>query len=148
MESVLVGVDHSESSRRAVKFALERARVNQWRMSIAYVINWSPYNTFRTQQDNEARPVVRKAEIERAQAEVIDPILSWAESEKHLGDVEVTPVIRHGRPSEVLADIAAEGGHDLIVVGRTGESNLRTAIFGSTAYRLVQHAPVAVVVVP
>jgi nucleotide-binding universal stress UspA family protein len=147
MESVLVGVDHSESSRRAVRFALERARVNQWRMTIAYVVNWSPYS-FNPPGENEARPVARQAEIARAQAEVIDPLLKWAESEGHRGDVEVTSTIRHGRPSEVLADIAEEDGHDLILVGRTGESNLRTAIFGSTAYRLVQHAPVAVVVVP
>jgi nucleotide-binding universal stress UspA family protein len=147
MESVLVGVDRSEGSRRAVKFALERARVNSWRMTIAHVINWSQYS-FRTHEDNEARPLRRKAEIELAQAEVIDPILSWIKSEDQPGDVEVTSMIRHGRPSEVLADLAEDGRHDVLVVGRTGESNLRTAIFGSTSNRLVQHAPVAVVVVP
>ncbi len=147
MESVLVGVDHSESSRRAVRFALARARLNRWRLTIAYVINWTPYS-FKPPGDNEARPVAREAEIKRAQTEVIDPILSWAESEDLFDGVEVATVIRHGRPSEVLADIAEEGGHDLVFVGRTGESNLRTAIFGSTASRLVQHAPVAVVVVP
>lgn len=147
MESVLVGVDHSESSRRAVEFALERARVNGWRLTIAHVINWTPY-AFNPPADNEARPVRRQAEIARAQTDVIDPILKRAESEQLLDDVEVTTVIRHGRPSEVLADIAEQDGYDLVFVGRTGESNLRTAIFGSTASRLVQHAPVAVVVVP
>lgn len=147
MESILVGVDHSQSSRRAVEFALERARVNQWRMTIVHVINWSQYS-FNTPDDNEARPVVRKAEVERAQAEVLDPIMAWAESEGYLTDVAVQTLVRHGRPSEVLSDLAAEGGHDIVVVGRTGESQLRMAIFGSTASRLVQHAPVAVVVVP
>lgn len=147
MESVLVGVDHSESSRRAVKFALERARINDWRVRIAHVINWSPY-TFNPPGDNEARPVARQAEIDRAQIEVIDPILKWIDAEDLAGDVEVDTVIRHGRPSEVLADMADDGGYDLIFVGRTGESNLRTAIFGSTASRLVQHASIAVVVVP
>ena len=147
MESVLVGVDLSDSSRRAVRFALERARVNDWRVAIVYVINWSPF-AFNPPEDNEARPAVRKAEIAKAQSVVIDPLLSWAASENLSNGVKVTSTIRHGRPSEVLGDVAQEDGHDMIVVGRTGESHLRSAIFGSTAYRLVQHAPVPVVVVP
>lgn len=147
MDSVLVGVDQSESSRRAVRFALERARVTHWRVTIAHVINWSPY-TFNPAPDNEARPVARRAEIQRAQERIIDAVLGWAESEKLSDGVQVSSLIRHGRPSEVLADLAAGDDHDLIVVGRTGESHLRSAIFGSTANRLVQHAPVPVVVVP
>jgi nucleotide-binding universal stress UspA family protein len=147
MESVLVGVDRSQESRRAVQFALNRARVNSWRMTIARVINWTPYS-FNIPEDNEVRPVKRKAEIARAEAEVIDPIFRWLDSEGLRGDIDIATEIRHGRPSEVLADLALEGRHDLIVVGRTGDSNLRTAIFGSTSYRLVQHPPVAVVVVP
>ncbi len=146
MESVLVGVDRSDGSRRAVQFALERARVNSWRVTIAHVINWSPY-TFNTPEDNESRHAQRQAEIELAQAQFIDPTLTWIGSQAQFRDIEVTTVIRHGRASEVLADLA-EDGQDLLVVGRTGDSGLRTAIFGSTAYRLVQRAPVAVVVVP
>ena len=57
-------------------------------------------------------------------------------------------VASRGHPFEVLSELAADGGHDAIIVGRTGESNLKTVIFGSTASRLVQHAPVPVVVVP
>jgi nucleotide-binding universal stress UspA family protein len=147
MESVLVGVDRSESSRRGVRFALERARVNGWRVRIVHVINWSPYQ-FRTAQTLPERPRERRAELDLAQREVLDPIWAWAEGEGLLEGVDVVTAIRHGRPSEVLADIAAENGDDVIVVARTGESNLKTAIFGSTAYRLVQHADVPVVVVP
>lgn len=55
MESVLVGVDHSESSRRALRFALERARVNSWHVSVVHVINWSPY-TAPTLEENDYRP--------------------------------------------------------------------------------------------
>jgi nucleotide-binding universal stress UspA family protein len=135
MQSILIGVDRSEGCLRAVKFASERARANQWRMTIAHVINWSRYS-FPTQ------------EIDTAQTGVIDPVLKWLDSEGYLADIDVTTVIRHGRPSEVLADLAGREGQDLIVVGRVGDANLRTAIFGSTASRLVQHAPVPVVVVP
>lgn len=147
MDSVLVGVDRSQSSRRAVQFALERALVNSWHITIVHVINWSPYR-LSTKEDNERRPLRRKQEIERARAEIIQPLLDWVAADKRFTNIDISTHIKHGRPSEVLADLAKDEGHDLIVVSRTGESNLRTAIFGSTASRLVQHAPVAVVVVP
>lgn len=147
MQSVLIGVDHSEGALRAVEFASERARVNGWRMTVAHVINWSRYS-FPTQEANEARPVTRKNEIDLAQTQVIDPVLTWLETSGYLPDIKVTTTIRHGRPSEVLSDLAGRDGHDVIIVGRTGDADLRTAIFGSTANRLVQHAPVPVVVVP
>ncbi|GAB2978391.1 hypothetical protein GCM10023080_049450 [Streptomyces pseudoechinosporeus] len=147
MESVLVGVDRSDGSRRALAFALKRAQVNQWAITIAHVINWSRYS-FPIGEDNEVRPVQRRAEVEAARAEIVEPLVSWAEAENLRGDVEITVEIRHGRPSEVLATIADERGHDVIVVGRKGDSDLRVAIFGSTANRLTQHAAVPVVVVP
>ena len=145
MESILVGADRSEGSRRAFRFALQRARVNEWKVMLAHVVQWSPYS-FPTLEDNEMRPVVMKAAIERAQTEILDPLLAWAE--EAFPDIEITTEIRHGKPSEVLADLASEGGHDMVFVGRTGDANLKVAIFGSTANRLAQHAPVPVVVVP
>lgn len=148
MESVLVGVDHSQSSRRAAQFALERSQINSWNITLVHVINWSPYK-FSTKEDNERRPLRKKQEYDRAHAEVIQPLLDWIAAEDRFSNIPtISTHIKYGRPSEVLADMAKSGGHDLIVVGRVGESNLRTAIFGSTASRLVQHAPVAVVVVP
>lgn len=148
MESVLVGIDHSISSRRAVEFALERAQKTAWRVTIVHVINWSPYR-FTTKEDNDRRPLRRKEEASRAEAEVIQPLLDWIATENRFANViPLTTYIKHGRPSEVLADMANDEGHDLIIVARTGESNLRHAIFGSTANRLVQHSPVPVVVVP
>ena len=148
MESVLVGVDRSEGSRRALRFALQRARVNDWRVTVVNVVNWSRYSTFHTHEDNERRPVTSKAELREAQREIIDVLMAEAEAEGLLEGLEVKTLVRHGRPSEVLAELGAKPKHDLIVVGRTGDSNLKVAIFGSTASRLVQHAPVPVVVVP
>lgn len=147
MESVLVGVDHSESSRRALRFALERARVNSWHVSVVHVINWSPY-TAATLEENDYRPQRRIREAARARAKVLDPLMRWAEEQDLTEGIDIDVDVVHGRPSEVLTDLAERDGDDIIVVGRIGESNLRTAIFGSTASRLVQHAPVAVVVVP
>ena len=147
MHSVIVGIDRSETSRHALEFALRRAQINEWRVTVAYVINWSRFS-FPTLEENEQRPVTRKKEIRSVRKEVVEPMLEWAAAEGLLNGVEVDTVVHFGHPSEVLSDLAAADGHDAIIFGRTGDSNLKTAIFGSTARRLVQHAPVPVVVVP
>ncbi|RBP65718.1 nucleotide-binding universal stress UspA family protein [Brevibacterium sanguinis] len=147
MESILVGVDHSENARRAAQFAIERAAANGWKVLVAHVVYWSKF-AFPTPEENEARPGQVSLEKERAQAQVIDPIVEWARSQGHDRTTEIETRVLHGRPSEVIADLADSGSFDMIVVARTGESHLRNAIFGSTVNRLVQHAPIPVVVVP
>lgn len=147
MESVLVGVDRSEDSARAARFAIERAAVHGGRVAIAHVVYWSKF-AFPTTVENESRPAAVAGERERAQAETLDPITDWAKAEGHLESVELVSKVLHGRPSEVLSDLAETGDYDMVIVARTGESHLRNAIFGSTVDRLVRHAPVPVVVVP
>ncbi|MDN5895778.1 MAG: universal stress protein [Nocardioides sp.] len=141
MRSILVGVDRSDASRRAVDYAAQEARDSDCALKVVHVINWSRYS-FTTNEDNASRPLERQREITTAQREVIDPLIKGIEG------VDVTSDIRFGKPSEVLADVAKEEGHNLVFVARTGDSGLREAIFGSTASRLVQHAAVPVVVVP
>lgn len=147
MESVLVGVDHSQNSVRAARFAIERAAVTGGRVAVAHVVYWSKF-AFPTTVENESRPGQIALERERAQSETLDPIIDWAKAEGHFEKIELVSQVRHGRPSEVLADLAESGAYDMVVVARTGESHLRNAIFGSTVNRLVQHSPVPVVVVP
>lgn len=148
MDSVLVGVDTSRLSRCAARFTLERAVRYNWSVTIIYVINWSPYK-LSTKEDNERRPLKRKQEISRAESDVIKPLMEWISAENLYPDPSrITTLIRHGRPSETIVNMAKGGGYDLIVVGRAGESSFRSAFFGSTASRVAQNSPVPVVVVP
>lgn len=142
-ETVLVGVDQGEASTRAVEFATDRALRNGWKVLLVHVINWSPY-TVMSNEDNAERHTRRQEEISFAQDHVIAPMLAIVEA----AGVPVETVIRHGRPSDTILDLAAT--HDVvhIIVGRLGDAGLREAIFGSVASRLVQHADVPVTVVP
>ena len=42
---------------------------------VAYVIEWSPYS-FNTPEENEKRHKRREEEIERAQSQVLDPLVA------------------------------------------------------------------------
>ncbi|MBW1883366.1 MAG: universal stress protein [Deltaproteobacteria bacterium] len=60
-------------------------------------------------------------------------------------DVEV--LIERGDPAEIVIEKAAEHDVDLIVMGTRGHSKIRQFLLGSTAERVVEHAPCPVLTV-
>jgi len=141
--TILVGVDGSESGRRAADFAAARAKADGARLVVAYVIEWSPY-TFNTPEENEQRHKRREEEIERAASQVLDPLLA----ELRVSGLAVEGMVRHGHAAEVLSGLAGELGAAQVVVGRRGLSRIASLLFGSVAGTLVQISPVPVTVVP
>ena len=142
-DTMLVGIDGSEASRRAAEFAATRARAGRARLVAAYVIEWSPY-TFNTPEENEQRHKRREEEIERARTQVLDPLVATLRS----SGLEVEGVVRHGHAAQVLSDLAVEHGAAQIFIGRRGISAIAAMLFGSVAGSLVQVSPVPVTVVP
>lgn len=142
-DTMLVGVDGSDSGRRAVDFAMARAKASAAQVVVAYVIEWSPY-TFNTPEENEARHKRREEEVERAQTQVLDPLVATLRD----SGVAVDSIVRHGHPAEVMCGLANELGATQIFIGRRGTSKVAALLFGSVAGSLVQVAPVPVTVVP
>ncbi len=60
-------------------------------------------------------------------------------------DVEV--LVERGDPAEVVTELATEREVDVIVMGTRGHSKLRQWLLGSTAERVVEHAPCPVMTV-
>lgn len=56
---------------------------------------------------------------------------------------EVTPIVRHGRPGPAIVDYAKENGIDCIVLA-SHRPGLSDYFLGSTAGRVVRHAPCSV----
>jgi len=59
----------------------------------------------------------------------------------------VEVVIERGDPAEIVTELAAERDVDVIVMGTRGHSKLRQLLLGSTAERIVEHAPCPVLTV-
>jgi nucleotide-binding universal stress UspA family protein len=59
----------------------------------------------------------------------------------------VEVVIERGDPAQIVTDLAAERDVDVIVMGTRGHSKLRQLLLGSTAERIVEHAPCPVLTV-
>ena len=62
-------------------------------------------------------------------------------------DGEVTSLVRAGKPFHEIALAASESGAQLIVIATHGYTGLKHVYLGSTAERVVRHAPCPVLVV-
>ncbi len=140
---ILVGIDGSEENRRAVNYAVNWAKRSNAKMILAYVIKWSPY-TFQTAEENEQRHKRREEDIQLARERVLNPMLESIASE----DLEITGIVRHGQVADSLIYIAKKNDATDIVVGRIGESGLKTLIFGSVVAKLIQITHIPVTIVP
>jgi nucleotide-binding universal stress UspA family protein len=142
-ECLVVGIDDSECSLRALDFAVTRAKRSGARIILSFIIEWSPYS-FNTPEENEVRHKRREEEIEKANSSVLDPALNrLAET-----GLSATAIVRHGNVADVLSEVAKENDADQIIVGRIGESGLKSMLFGSVTSKLVQTSTIPVTVVP
>ena len=142
-ETILVGIDGTEENRRAVDYAIKEAKKSKAKLILAYVIKWSPY-TFQTAEENERRHKRKIEDIQFVKERVLNPMLESLASE----GLEIEGVVRHGQVADSLIYIAQKHGATNIVVGRIGESGLKTLIFGSVVAKLIQLTTIPVTIVP
>jgi len=140
---ILVALDGSDGSKRALGAAVTHAKLTRSDLVLAYVIDWSPYS-FHTPEELEERHQRRESEIQRANDSVLTPEIAALEAQ----GLKVETVVHHGKIAETLLDLADQHGVTQIYIGRRGESRMHTLIFGSVSAALVQTSPVPVTVVP
>lgn len=141
--TIVVGYDGSDSSRRAVDFAVKTAQAQGCDVVVAHVLEWSPYS-FLTPEEIEERHKRRGEELERAETAVIAPLVKALSA----SGVEIRTVMKYGHIAETLLKITKAEAASHLVIGRTGHSGLETRLFGSVAGSLAQAAPAPVTIVP
>lgn len=139
MQNIIVAVDGSEFSRRAIRAAADLAKAMGGRLTLVNArepaavpgdFGWVPPPGFFAAVDERSRKLL---EEERAQVQ-------------HPGlPVEVKSL--EGPPGDAIAHFAESQGADLIVVGTRGRGAVRRVLLGSVADRLVHVANRPVLVV-
>ncbi|MEU3570720.1 universal stress protein [Kitasatospora sp. NPDC036755] len=137
---IVVGVDGSEPSERALRWAVRQAELTGG--AVLAVIAWE-YPTYHGARgwfppaatDEAALEGRARQEAERAVREAVgdDP------------PVEVRTEARYGSPAGSLVE--ASRGADLLVVGSRGLGGFAGMLLGSVAQHCTRHATVPVVVV-
>jgi len=135
VKKILVGLDFSEHSRRALSKAVAWGRTLGVPVTAVHVVELpsvASYSMYASMGDpswfHDAKP---KAGL------LMDTWLAPY--------AEVQPLILTGAPAEEL--MGAADKETLIVLGQVGHSALEHLLFGSTAAKVVRHAPCDVLVV-
>ena len=138
----IVAFDEDDGSKRALDFAVQRAKLGDAEIRLVHVLDWSPYS-FLTPEELEERHMRRNKELARATA-ALAPVVADIESK----GVAVEAIVRYGKIADTLCQLAKELHAVQIFVGRAGSTTLADRVFGSVPGALVQASPIPVTVVP
>lgn len=135
---IVVGVDGSDHSRAALRWAAEEARMRG--MTLDVVLAWRPpYSTFVPSFD-----VPSVDELEGAARATLLDLMKGEGLSEH-GDPMANAIPIEGPPAPSLVEAAI--GADLLVVGARGLGAFRGMMLGSVSQHCVTHAPCSVVVI-
>lgn len=133
-ETVLVGIDDSESAQKALEHAVELAQAVGATLHVVTVV------------DSQANPmkfgITEVAELHRAKTTLVDRIANA------IDDGDLTAEIRRGDPPDALLEYASEIDADLLVVGESEAGRLESAIFDGTTEQLAKRTQIPLTIVP
>jgi nucleotide-binding universal stress UspA family protein len=136
---VVVGIDDSETARRALEWALEAGRVHQ--ATVEAVHAWSvPYSG----GEMFGAGVLDPESFEAAARHIIDQAVESADASGL--PAPVTRTVTNG--SAAAAILGAAEGADLVVVGTRGFGGFKGMVLGSVSNNIAHRATCPVVVVP
>lgn len=141
MSTVVVGVDGSPGSERALRFAVEEAR--QRGATLRVVSAWH-FPVMVNGGGGVLVAPIGQMDFEESARHVLEKsLLAMAEEIK---DVAVEQVVEQGQAAQVLLKEAE--GADLLVVGTRGHGGFAGLLLGSVSQQCAHHAHCPVAIVP
>ena len=141
MSTIIVGVDGSDASERALHWALEEARLRGAVLEVVHA--WphphAPLPGYRPSLAPESVRAMREAA-----KELVEDIVAGLPAE--LSGIDVRAFEVEGPPAQALLDAAQ--GADLLVVGSRGRGGFAGLLLGSVSQQCAHHARCPVVIVP
>ena len=139
---IVVGVDGSQPSRTALRWALAEAELRGATLRVVHA--WrSPYD-YELAGAGDLGPVADDTALANAARHVLDEALRDLEQDRP--GVPIESVLREGDPVDVLC--AEADGAELLVVGAHGHRGFGDALVGSVSGRVAHHCVGAIVIVP
>lgn len=146
-KSIIIGIDGSEASDRALRIACRIAKESGSKLQIVHtprdetvVYAADAISGFYVGPNAAQQELLREAAeklSERALAVAAEAGVETVEA--HIG---------HGDPAQDVLNRADEAGADLIVTGRRGLGNFSALVLGSTSHQISKHAKCACLTVP
>ena len=136
---ILVPVDFSECSKKALQYAVPFARqcgASLWLLNVVRLV-------YPTGELGTAAPPVSEADATEASRVALDQLVHTG-----IGDqVPTATLVRVGLAAEEIVAAARELAIDLIIISTHGHTGLRHVLLGSTTEHVVRRAPCPVLTV-
>ena len=137
LRNILVPVDFSAASEKALSYAVPLARQFGAKITLLYV------SQAQFHANEFAYLPIEEAAVSCSAKDRMNSIASRRIAPGMLGDT----LVRNGVAFDEITRVAKEINADLIIVNTHGYTGLKHVLVGSTAERVVRHAPCPVLVV-
>lgn len=139
-KKVLVPVDFSKCSLAAVRFAVDFARLHGSQLILLHVVEPLTYPPVTGTTNFSVIPMATTREAAKLR------LARWRETEIP-PDLKADTKLRVGPAYNEISEAARELGVDLIIIPTHGYTGMKHILLGSTAERVVRHAPCPVLTV-
>jgi nucleotide-binding universal stress UspA family protein len=141
MGIIVVGVDGSDRSRDALRWAVDEAKLRQDKVLAVHA--WEPPGLSAVDIPPAEPPVYLPeliAHVQKGAEALVERVTAEFKNE----GVELEPLAIEGAAASVLVEVAKDA--DLLVVGSRGRGELAGLLLGSISQQVAQHAPCPVVI--
>lgn len=139
MARIVVGIDGSDQSKEALRWALDEARLRGASLDVVYAWTMPVYVGYGVAMGEVMDPVeLRKAARERLDRTVEEVVADRS-------DVQIERKAVEGLAAAALVEEA--DGADLLVVGSRGHGGFTGLLLGSVSQQCAHHSPCPVVIV-
>ena len=136
-ERIVVGTDGSETATRAVKTAVELAKLSNAKLEIVSAYEPVPQSRLRDEESGVSGDISHTINPR----EDVELVLGNAAAEAKKENVDVITHPREGDPADAILDVAEENDADLVLVGNKGMTGARRFLLGSVPNKISHHAP-------
>ena len=138
--NILVPVDFSDCSRKAVEYALPFARQFQAGITLLHVVHLDYYAANSEYTTFDYPELVEEAQRGGEKQ------LAWL-ARSLPKKCPINTLMQTGHPGSLIVDAAKRLGIDLIIISTHGRTGFKRAFLGSTAEYVVRYAPCPVLIV-
>jgi len=139
LKQILVPIDFSDCSKKALQYALPLAKEHQAALTLLYVV---PPAYGAGEYGG-----IDYAQLEASMREGGERELAKLAVDEVRGEVTADTLVRIGSPAVNIIEVARSLPADLIVISTHGRTGLKHVLLGSVAEHVVQRAPCPVFVV-
>lgn len=146
MTKILVPTDGSKQAEAAGEYAIANSDISDADIIVLYVID-TDYLKALPQQDLRESLEKQLMKEGKNAIEAFKQKIEDAQCQGYCKNVNLIPLVKEGKPADVILKTIDEEGVDQVIMGKSGKHRIEKFIIGSTTDRVVRGAKVPVNVI-